>query len=142
MMRSVVVGVLAIMCCSTAIAQDSQPTTTLLIIADPEDATTGGQYEGWPIVIDQVDNFNPPSWSKLPEIRVEDVDNAVFQVIAEATDEIVYTIRISGRAWTPHVPRTGTYSVRVGEPERNKWVTIRHLNPTDKEGEWISVSVH
>ncbi len=109
--------------------------------ADPDDSSTGGQYAGWPIVIDQVDNFNPPSWSKLPEIRVKDAENAVFQVIDEGTGEVVYTIRIKGSAWQPHVPAGGTYTVRVGVPERNAWATLEHLKPTDDESASVSVSV-
>jgi len=73
-------------------------------------------YEGWPITIHQLDNGFPKDGPALPEIQAE-IDDPVVQVIEEPSGEVVYTVRIQGRTFTPRVYRPGAYTVRVFDPD-------------------------
>ena len=86
------------------------------------DVTAEGakQYPGWPIVIDQEDNYGRKAVAYLPTIRVTGQSNPVVQVIDESSGEIVYTLRINGRKFRPKVFKPGKYTVKVGEGKRVK----------------------
>ena len=81
------------------------------------DPKVGAPYPGWPITINQLDNYGREAIAWLPEIRVQGMKHPVVQVIEEATGEIAYTLRIRGNAFTPKVFRPGSYTVRVGNPD-------------------------
>jgi hypothetical protein len=80
------------------------------------DASAGdrAQFPGWPISIEMADNDGrrPSAW--LPELRFNGVQNPVVQVVAEATGEVLYTIRIQGDRFQPPVYAPGRYTVRAG----------------------------
>ena len=79
-----------------------------------------GQFPGWPKTIDLQDNYGRQAAAYLPEIQVEGMTNPIVQVIEEATEEIVYTLRIRGRSFRPKVFATGTYTVRLGDLDAGK----------------------
>jgi alkaline phosphatase D len=83
--------------------------------ADPTDPKTGSQYPGWPITIRQMDNYRRRPEAYLPEIHVKGMDHPVIQVVDENDGEPVYTLRIRGERFRPHVFREGSYTVKVGE---------------------------
>ena len=83
-------------------------------------AADAKQYPGWPIVIDQEDNYGRKAVAYLPTIRVTGQSNPVVQVIDESNGEIVYTLRINGRTFRPKVFKPGKYTVKVGEGKRVK----------------------
>ena len=96
------------------------------LFADPRDPKTGGQYEGGPKTIGQLDNYGRKAAAWLPTLEVKGMANPVVQVIDEASGEIVYTLRIAGTAFRPKVFKQGAYSVKVGEqPDRMK--TLRGI---------------
>jgi len=98
--------------------------------ADPHDPSTGGQYEGWPITIHQLDNDGRPPRGYLPALDVQGMVNPVIQIIDESNDEIVYTLRISGTAFQPKVFRRGLYTVRIGELDAGPERVLRHIQST------------
>ncbi|RUA07172.1 MAG: twin-arginine translocation pathway signal protein [Flavobacteriia bacterium] len=104
--------------------------------ADPK---TDKQYDGWPVVINQSDNFLKNARLFLPEIQVKGMKNPVVQVIDEKTDEIVFTIRIKGTKYQPKVLKKGNYTIKVGEPGTGKEKVLSHLPATDKKGEKVKV---
>lgn len=71
------------------------------------------QYPGWPRTISQFDNYNPPSWGRLGELRF-DVENPVVQLVDAATGEILYTVRARGRTFTPAAPKGGKFAINAG----------------------------
>ena len=85
--------------------------------ADPNDPTTGSQYEGWPKTIGMEENYGREAVAYLPTIEVEGISNPVVQIVESATSEIVYTLRIGGGTFRPKVFSPGTYTVRVGSGE-------------------------
>ncbi len=82
-------------------------------------STDAEQYEGWPVTIDQMDNYGREAIAYLPEIKVSGMENPVVQVIYEPTGEIVYTLRIQGSQFQPKVFKDGTYTVKIGEQPDN-----------------------
>ncbi len=85
-------------------------------------------YPGWPLTVDQTDNYNrkPAAW--LPSIQVSGMENpAVVQVIDESNREIIYTLRIKGTTFRPAVFKDGLYTLKVGEPGTERLKIFEHL---------------
>ncbi|MCH8978067.1 MAG: alkaline phosphatase D family protein [Armatimonadetes bacterium] len=87
------------------------------------------QYEGWPIIINQLDNYGRRRYGFLPPIVSATEQNPVVRVVNEATGETLYTLRISGRSIIPWVFEQGTYTVWFGEPGTDSWTPVRGLRP-------------
>ncbi len=79
------------------------------------------QYPGWPRTISQFDNYNPPSWGQIGELSF-DIEDPVVQLIDAATDEILYTVRASGKTFTPGAPKGKTFIVKAGKDAADKTV--------------------
>jgi hypothetical protein len=92
----------------------------------------GRQYPGWPITVrnDDNDGRRPVAW--LPELSIEGAERPVIQVVAEASGEVVYTVRAASPRFHPPVYVDGSYTVRVGR-DRADGVTIAGLrSSTDR----------
>jgi len=83
-------------------------------------APTAQQYPGWPITIDQLDNYGRQAVAYLPTLVLHGTPNPVVQIIDESNGEIVYTLRIKGNRFTPKVFKKGRYTIKVGEGEAVK----------------------
>ena len=80
-------------------------------VADGEKA----QFPGWPITIPQDANDGRKIHAHLPEIKLEGVLHPVVQVIADATGEILYTIRSQTESFRPRVYAPGKYTIKAGK---------------------------
>jgi alkaline phosphatase D len=80
----------------------------------------GTQMPGWPVTVGMLDNYARKPAAYLPTLNVSGVKDPVVQIVDEANDEIVYTLRIAGQSWRPHVFAPGRYTVRVSEPETRR----------------------
>jgi hypothetical protein len=92
--------------------------------ADPE---KDGPYPGWPIMINQLDNYGKEARAWLPEIKVSGLQNMVVQIIRQENNELVYALRINGQSFQPKVFSSGFYTIRVGEPDSSTWKEIRDI---------------
>ena len=90
-------------------------TTTFELWPRRTDIATGKQYPGWPITINQLDNYARKAAAYLPTIKIRGMMNPIVQIIDEKSGEIVYTLRIRGNEFTPKVFREGTYTIKVGD---------------------------
>jgi hypothetical protein len=63
----------------------------------------------------------------------------VVQVVQEKSGQIVYTLRISGRVFSPKVFGPGEYTVRVGKSTGPQMKALYHLRPAAKGSATISV---
>ena len=81
-------------------------------------------YRGWPITIAQRDNYGRVPVAFLPALRFKGIADPVVQVIQDSTQRPIYTLRIRGTEFRPWVFAKGTYTVRVGEPDTDRWTTI------------------
>ena len=89
------------------------------------------QYKGWPITINQLDNYGRKAVAYLPELSITGIDNPVIQVINEKNNEIIYTIRINGNTFRPKIFETGTYTIKISEPDKQIVKVINSVNPAD-----------
>lgn len=101
--------------------------------ADPT-ANPEGQYDGWPVVIDQQANYGRKPAGYLPELRVKGLAEPVVQIYNEKTGEMEYALRIKGDRFTPKVfDSQSTYRVRLGEPDQDRWQEFKNVSPDDEE---------
>lgn len=91
------------------------------------DPATGQQFDGWPITIQQEDNYGREAFGFLPDIKITDYDKAVVQVINQETGEMIYSLRLNGNEFLPKVFEDGTYTIRYGEPDTNTWQELKNL---------------
>ncbi|MQY78028.1 MAG: hypothetical protein GH151_02360 [Bacteroidetes bacterium] len=101
---------------------------------DPADPGAG-QYTGWPVKINQMENYNRKTVAYLPEIVVEGMVNPVIRVIEEATNEMVYTLRIKGNTFRPKVFSEATYTIKISDPDNDKEKVFKGVQSIPKESE-------
>jgi len=73
------------------------------------------QFPGWPVTITQDANDGRKVHAQLPAVKLDGVANPVVQVIAEATSEILYTVRAQTPNFAPRVYAPGKYTVKAGK---------------------------
>jgi alkaline phosphatase D len=97
--------------------------------ADPE---KDKPFPGWPIRINQVDNYGKKAESWLPEILVTGLEDPVVQIFYQQTGEMVYALRINGQSFQAKVFEPGLYTIKIGEPDSNAWKEILNVqaNPS------------
>lgn len=108
-------------------------------LADPTKPDT--QFSGWPVTIDMLDNYGRKPAAHLPILTVKGADNPVVQVIEEQSGEIVYTLRIAGRSFQPHVFAAGKYTIKIGEPESNRLREITGIEALANNQQLLEVVV-
>ena len=75
---------------------------------------TGRQFPGWPVTIAIEDNDGRKAAAWLPELEFADSDERVVQVVNEENGEVIYTRRVTGERFQPHVFAPGRYTVKIG----------------------------
>ena len=79
------------------------------------------QFPGWPITIQQTDNYGRKPIATLPRLEFENESDPVVQVIDEYLDEVVYTLRVNGNSFQPKVFREAKYAIHImGENSEKK----------------------
>jgi alkaline phosphatase D len=97
--------------------------------ADPSDPDAR-QYDTWPVIVDQLDNYGRRPAAYLPVIEVQGAENPVVQVINETSGDVVYTLRIRGNSFRPAVfDPDAAYTVIVGDPDVGWEETLPGLKP-------------
>jgi hypothetical protein len=87
---------------------------------------TAEQYPGWPVTVDQLDNYGREAAAWLPTLNVSGMQNPVVQVI-DSGGEVVYTLRINGTSFRPKVFTPGAYTIKVGEPGTGRMKTLDRI---------------
>ncbi|MFC2127852.1 alkaline phosphatase D family protein [Bacteroidota bacterium] len=92
------------------------------------------QYEGWPIIINQEDNYGREAIAYLPEIEIYGINKPVVQIINEKNNEIVYSIRLNRNNFKPKIfDASASYTVKVGEPDSKVWQSIKSITPSNEK---------
>ncbi len=107
--------------------------------ADPENDPSNGQYIGWPITINQQDNYGKKALGYLSEIEMNSA-NLVVQLINETTKAIEYTVRLNTSKFIPKVFSDVKHTVRIGDPDKNNWKELNGLT-IKKNKKRISVNL-
>ncbi len=84
------------------------------------------QYDGWPITVNQLDNFGKNAKAYLPTIHVTGMSKPVLQIIDELENEIVYTLRLKDTSFQPKVLKNGKYTIVVSDPDTDQKQLIKH----------------
>ncbi len=103
-------------------------------VTDPECE----QYPGWPVTIDQEDNYAREPHAFLTRLEISGAEDPVVQVVEEDSGEIIYTLRINGASYQPKVFEEGDYTLRVIGEETSQ--VIEGLQPL-KPGESATIEV-
>jgi hypothetical protein len=95
-------------------------------------------YDGWPIVIQQYDNYDRDAVAWLPDVVTSGTDlPPVIKVISEKDNELVYAVRAKENRFSPRVFDEGTYTIELGEPGTEQWKVLHGIKTTknrnDKE---------
>ena len=86
-------------------------------ITDPKST----QYEGWPITINQTDNFKIENGFELPTLEISKA-NQVVTIRDSYSNEVVSSLRIKGNVYQPKVLEEGSYTIEVGENSAKKYL--------------------
>lgn len=89
------------------------------------------QYDGWPLIINQLDNYGRKPVAYLPTLVINKKDQVV-QIIDEENSEILYTLRINGNVFNPKVFKKGKYTIHIGEGISK--ITLEEISSIDVEG--------
>ena len=78
------------------------------------------QFPGWPVTINQEDNYGRQPVAYLPKLSITGATDPVITVIDDALQEVVYSLRIRGTTWRPKVFREATYTIKVEAGDQSK----------------------
>jgi hypothetical protein len=107
--------------------------------ADPDKG--GKPYRGWPIIVNQLDNYGGNKILYLPEITITGMDNPVVKVVESASGSILYSLRIQGNKFRPEVFKDVPYNIVAGDPDLNKWEIIKNLKPNKQKKGSIKIDI-
>ena len=108
---------------------------------DPTDPASK-EYPGWPVTINQLDNYHPKPYGWLPTIKAN-TEEPVLKVFNENTGKLVYALRIKGNTFSPPVYSDGSYRVEVSDPDKNEFKNFNNLKPLKtKDSEAIRVELN
>ena len=84
----------------------------------------GTQMSTWPVTVSQLDNYARKPAAHLPTLKIMGAKNPVVQVFEEKSGELVYALRLNGATFRPHVFATGSYLVKVLDPDAGRVKTL------------------
>lgn len=99
-------------------------------LADLAHLRPGDLFAGFPLTIQQRENYGRRPFGHLPEVSFDGVKDAVVQVYDQANGELVYALRLQGARVVPWVFAAGKYTVKIGDPDAKTWNTFQDLAPT------------
>jgi hypothetical protein len=109
------------------------------LLADVTNAAE--QFPGWPVTIDLLDNYGRQAIAKLPTLEIKGMEDPVVQVLEESTREIVYALRLAGQKFQPHVFAPGKYTVKVGDPDAERWKELSGLEAAAENRRTVKITM-
>ena len=104
---------------------------------DPNDPNSA-PYDGWPVKVNQMDNFGKEPFGYLPKIVVEGLEQPPLIQVIDEKGEVVYTIRAINNEFKPKVFADGTYKVIVGELGLDKIQIMENVQPAiDQQDQFV-----
>jgi hypothetical protein len=101
----------------------------------------GTQFPGWPVSFDMQTNYGRKAAAQLPRLEIQGASDPVIEVIAEKSGETLFSFRLRGNSWQPHVFAAGKYTVRVSLPEAGKMKELKGLEAKAGNEAKIAVTV-
>ena len=98
-------------------------------------------YEGWPVTIDQAENYGKSAVAWLPEIEIRGLDRLpVLHVFDDASGERIYSLRLKEAVFQPRVFAEGRYTVLIEDPDAGHAKRLEGLTARAQNGERIAVT--
>lgn len=101
----------------------------------------GGQFAGWPATFNALANYGRRPAAHLPRLDVRGLAEPVVEVIDEASGESIYSLRIAGTSWRPHVFSAGRYTVKIGDPDSGRLKVLRGLTAMPDNQTIVEVTI-
>jgi hypothetical protein len=96
-------------------------------LADLNHPSPDDQHPGWPVTINQLDNYGREAQAWLPTVSVVGEPDPVLEIINQRTNETEYMLRINGNEFLPGVFESGLYTIRIGYPETGSWKVFENI---------------
>jgi hypothetical protein len=93
--------------------------------ADPSSGKNE-QFPGWPISIEQEDNYGREAVAWLPTLKVTDPLRPVI-TIYDQNQQLVYSIRMKSNTFTPKVFHKEKYTIVIQDTENGKTKTLKNI---------------
>lgn len=112
-----------------------KPTRSITIDCWPYSADVSRadtQFPGWPVKSTVAEQYARKPVAHLPTLDIKNVPEPVVSVF-DAKGELLYTLRLSGGKFRPWTFADGEHTVRLGDPEGDKWksITLRSVPAGD-----------
>ena len=107
----------------------------------PFDAIGAAQFETWPVVTTERDQYGRKTVALLPKLVIQGAENPVIEVRHADNGELVYAIRATSAEFQPHVFVEGLYTVRISEPEAGAVKDVPNLRATAGNTETVIVKL-
>ena len=105
----------------------------------PFDAIGAAQFDTWPLVSTEREQYGRKALALLPTLKIMDSETAVIEVLAEDSGELVYALRLNRAEWQPHVFAPGSYTIRVSEPEAGAVKEFTKLQATPENAQQLEI---
>lgn len=89
-------------------------------------------FPGWPITINQLDNFSMKNGYQLPLLKISKA-NQVVTIRDGYTREVNSSIRVKGSSFQPRVTNPGDYDIVIGEGENIQTIYRVKAQKVNKE---------
>jgi len=94
------------------------------------------QHPGWPLTINQMDNYGRKAIAWLPVLKIEGESDPVVEIINQVTGDLEYILRVNGNEFIPKVfISNDKYKIRVGYPEKDLYKEFADIDPVINRGE-------
>jgi hypothetical protein len=115
--------------------QRSITTEAWRFLADIVHPKPGDQFPGWPITINQLDNYGREAVAWLPKLKINGIPDPVVEITKSGSGQLEYMVRIRGNEFSPMVFSKDAYTIRIGYPEKNIWRKYENVKPLDTRDE-------
>ena len=103
-------------------------------ISDVLNPDETSQHPGWPLTINQMDNYGREAVAWLPVLKIKGDPDPVIQITNQSTGELEYTVRINGNEFIPKVFSKDKYKIFIGYPEIDSYKEITDIEPEMTRG--------
>jgi phosphodiesterase/alkaline phosphatase D-like protein len=107
----------------------------------PFDAIGAAQFETWPVVSTDREQYGRQVVALLPKLVIAGADKPVIEVMHADNGELVYALRATSAEFQPHVFAEGIYTVRVSEPEAGISKEVPNLRAAVANAETVEVKL-
>ena len=103
-------------------------------LADVSKPVEGSQFPGWPLTINQMDNYGRKATAWLPTLKIKGDADPVVEIINQTTGETEYIVRINGNEFTPKVFSKDKYRIKISYPEKELSKEITDVETESEAG--------